>query len=394
MEFVATCLFGLEKLLGEELDALGVKRTETIDGRVTFEGTLYDIAKVNVGSRFAERIYIKMGQVFTNTSNPFDTLFEGVKAMPFEGYIGSNDTFVVTGHSVKSKLTSIPALQRVVQKAIASRLGEKYGKSWFDGDGVRYSVEFFILNDLATLMIDTSGMALHKRGYRANSNDAPLRETLAAALCKLARPREDVLFWDPMCGSGTIPIEAAMIVSNTAPGLRRSFAAEKFPFLPENAFRQARGEAIAAIRQDCAFEAYASDIDPACVQLTRDNIAKAGMGKYVKCFERNALEITTGGRRGTIVCNPPYGERLLTPEECAKLYRRMGAHFATLDSWRIYIISSNEQFERLYGRRADKVRKLYNGMLRCGYYQYFKKRDDQDGEKRPFEKPYKHYSNK
>ena len=384
MEFVATCLFGLEKLLGEELDALGLRRTQTIDGRVTFEGRIEDIARVNINSRFAERIYIKVGDVFTDTSTPFDTLFEGVKAMPFEAYIGSEDTFVVTGHSVNSKLTSIPALQRVVQKAIASRLSAKYGKSWFDGDGCRYSVEFFILNDQATLMIDTSGLALHKRGYRANSNDAPLRETLAAALCKLARPREDVLFWDPMCGSGTIPIEAAMIVSDTAPGLRRSFAAEKFPFVPASSFRDARSEAIARIKQDCAFEAYASDIDPACVELTRSNIAKAGMGKYIKCFERNALEITTGGRRGTIVCNPPYGERLLTPEECARLYKKMGAHFATLDSWQIYIISSNDQFERLYGRKADKVRKLYNGMLRCGYYQYFKKREEGAPMQKPF----------
>ena len=384
MEFVATCLFGLEKLLGEELDALGLRRSETIDGRVTFEGKIEDIARVNINSRFAERIYIKIGSVFTDTSTPFDTLFEGVKAMPFEAYIGSEDTFVVTGHSVKSKLTSIPALQRVVQKAIASRLSAKYGKSWFDGDGCRYSVEFFILNDHATLMIDTSGMALHKRGYRANSNDAPLRETLAAALCKLARPREDVLFWDPMCGSGTIPIEAAMIVSDTAPGLRRSFAAEKFPFVPASSFRDARSEAISRIKKDCAFEAYASDIDPACVELTRSNIAKAGMGKYIKCFERNALEITTGGRRGTVVCNPPSGERVLTPEECAKLYKRMGAHFATLDNWQIYIISSNEQFERLYGRKADKVRKLYNGMLRCGYYQYFKKKDEGAFSKMPF----------
>ncbi|MBQ8235781.1 MAG: class I SAM-dependent RNA methyltransferase, partial [Clostridia bacterium] len=198
------------------------------------------------------------------------------------------------------------------------------------------------------------------------------------------RTREDVLFWDPMCGSGTIPIEAAMIMSNTAPGLRRSFAAEKFPFVPKSAWSAARGEAIGNIKQDCAFEAYASDVDPACVELTRSNIAKAGMGKYIKAFERNALQITTGGRRGTIVCNPPYGERLLTPEECARLYKQMGAHFATLDSWQIYIISSNENFERLYGRRADKVRKLYNGMLRCGYYQYCKKKDEQSSAPIPY----------
>lgn len=374
MEFVATCLFGLEKLLREELEALGLKCVETIDGRVTFSGEMADICKVNINLRYGERVFIKLGEVFTDTPNPFDSLFEGVRAMPFEGYIGSNDTFTVTGHSVKSRLTSIPACQRIVQKAIAKRLSEKYGRSWFDGDGCRYAVEFFILNDKATLMIDTSGAALHKRGYRPESNAAPLRETLAAALCSLARPREDVLFWDPMCGSGTIPIEATMLMTNTAPGLGRSFAAEKFPFIDKKLWRDARGEAIGKIRHDSGFECYASDIDMSCVELTRENIRRAGMGKHIKAFQRDALTITTGGRRGTVVCNPPYGERLMTPEECAALYVKMGRHFKTLDNWQIYIISSNDDFERLYGRRADKVRKLYNGMIRCGFYQYFKKK--------------------
>ena len=381
MELIATCLFGLEKFVGDEIEEMGLTRLSTIDGRVCFKGSAQDIAKVNINSRYAERIFIKMGEVNTDTDEPFDALFEGVKAMPFEDYIGANDTFVISGHSVKSKLTSIPACQSVVQKAIATRLGKIYGKSWFDGDGCRFSVEFFILNDIATLMIDTSGAALHKRGYRPVSNAAPLRETLAAALCKLARPREDVLFWDPMCGSGTIPIEAALLMTNTAPGLSRSFAAEKFAFLPGNAFADARGEAKARVRTDIAFESYASDIDPACVALTRDNIHRAGMGKYIKAFERDALEIKTGGRRGTIVCNPPYGERMLTERECEELYRKMGKHFATLDRWQIYIISSREDFERLYGRRADKVRKLYNGMIRCNFYQYFKS-PSQDGMKR------------
>ena len=375
MEFIATCLFGLEKLVGEEIEALGLKRVSTIDGRVGFEGDVRDLCRVNIASRYAERIFIKMGEVDTDTDEPFDALFEGVKAMPFEDYIGPDDTFVVGGHSVKSRLTSIPACQGVVQKAIATRLGKIYGKSWFDGDGCRFSVEFFILDNIATLMIDTSGAALHKRGYRPVSNAAPLRETLAAALCKLARPREDVLFWDPMCGSGTIPIEAALLMTDTAPGLSRRFAYEKFDFLPLTADAEAREEARARIKTDCTFESYASDIDPACVQLTRDNIHRAGMGKYIKAFERDALEIKTGGRRGTIVCNPPYGERMFTDIECEALYRKMGQHFATLDRWQIYIISSREDFERLYGRRADKVRKLYNGMIRCGFYQYFKTQD-------------------
>ena len=375
MEFIATCLFGLEKLLGEEIDAIGLRRLSTIDGRVTFEGKREDLARANIFLRFAERVYIKLGDVNTDTDRPFDALFEGVKSMPFDAYIGAEDSFIVNGHSVKSKLTSIPACQRIVQKAIASRLTEKHHKSWFDGKRCLFNVEFFILSDVATLMIETSGAPLHKRGYRPESNAAPLRETLAAALCKIARPREDVLFWDPMCGSGTIPIEAALMMTDTAPGIRRSFACEKFPFIPKSDFDAAREEAKARVRTDSAFECYASDIDPACVQLTRDNIRRAGMGGHIKAFERDALRITTGGRRGTVVCNPPYGERMSTPEECAKLYKAMGEHFRTLDNWQIYVICPDENFERLYGRRADKVRKLYNGMIRCNYYQFFKNGD-------------------
>ena len=221
MEFVATCLFGLEKFVGEEIDALGYKRLSTIDGRVTFEGPLSAIAACNIHLRTAERIFIKLGSFFVGGEDAFDRLFEGTRALPFEEFIG---------HSVKSRLTSIPACQGVVQKAIAKRLEKAYHKSWFEGGGVTYPVEFFILNDEATLMIDTTGVALHKRGYRPASNAAPLRETLAAALCKIARPREDVLFWDPMCGSGTIAIEAAMMMMGIAPGLKRSFAT-RFAFL-------------------------------------------------------------------------------------------------------------------------------------------------------------------
>ncbi|MBE6639041.1 MAG: class I SAM-dependent RNA methyltransferase [Ruminococcaceae bacterium] len=377
MEFVATCLFGLEKFVGEEIDALGYKRLSTIDGRVTFEGPISAIAACNIRLRTAERVFIKLGSFFVGGEDAFERLFEGTRALPFEAFIGRDDSFPVTGHSVKSRLTSIPACQGVVQKAIAKRLEQVYHQSWFSGGNLTYPVEFFILNDEATIMIDTTGTALHKRGYRPASNAAPLRETLAAALCKIARPRENVLFWDPMCGSGTIAIEAALLMTNTAPGLKRSFLSEKYPFIGQAIWQEARETAKASIRTDCAFEAYASDIDPECVALTRANVSRAGMDKYIKVFPKDALTIGTGGRRGTIVCNPPYGERLMTPAECEALYRRMGQHFATLDAWQIYILTSNENFEKLYGRRADKVRRLYNGMLRCGYYQFFKSQSKQ-----------------
>jgi putative N6-adenine-specific DNA methylase len=223
------------------------------------------------------------------------------------------------------------------------------------------------------MMIDTSGVALHKRGYRPQTLVSPLRETLAAGLAKMARPREEVLFWDPFCGSATIPIEAAMIMTNTAPGLFRGFAAQGFDAIPQELWKDAKDEARSLINTDTKFEAYASDISPEALKNARSAISKSGMKDHIKLFERNALEITTEGRRGTIVCNPPYGERLGTLEEAEKLYRDMGKHFKTLDNWQIYVITSHERFEKLYGRRADKVRKLYNGMIPCYYYQFFRK---------------------
>ena len=374
MIFVATCLFGLERFLGEEIDALGYTRLETIDGRVVFEGDESAVARFNMWSRFAERLFVRVGvcQAFD-----FESLFEGTYAMPWEDYIGPDDVFPVTGHSIKSLLTSIPACQSIVKKAIVNRLMREHGVNSLPETETKYPIEFFIMNDTASLMIDTSGAPLHKRGYRPESGFAPLRETLAAALVKTARPREDVLLWDPMCGSGTIAIEAAMMVNNIAPGLERGFISMKYDFLPRSIWKSAKEEAN-DLKKDTEFEAYASDIDPECVEITKENCKRAGVVKWVKAFQRNALEIRTGGRRGTIVCNPPYGERLLTMQEAEKLYRDMGKHFKTLDSWQIYVLTSHEGFERLYGQRADKVRKLYNGMIKCNYYQFFKKKDGKD----------------
>ena len=366
--FVATCLFGLEKLVGEEITALGYPRTETIDGRVKFRAPLSAIPRLNIQLRFAERLLIEVG---TCPAPDFDTLFEGVRAMPWEQYIGAADRFPVKGHSIKSKLFSIPDCQKIIKKATAKRLGTYYGFTVLPETEVLFQIEFFIFKDIASLMIDTSGTPLHKRGYRPVSTEAPLRETLAAALVKLARPREDVLFWDPMCGSGTIPTEAALMMTNTAPGLRRSFAAEAFPWLSSECWEEARDEALDAII-DTDFQAFASDIDPQAVAIAKETVRRAGVTAQVKVFERDALTIATEGRRGTVVCNPPYGERLATLAEAEALYQQMGRHFKTLDRWQIYVLTSDETFEKLYGRRADKVRKLYNGMIPCYYYQFFK----------------------
>ena len=367
-DLVATCLFGLEHSLGEELDGLGCRRRETIDGRVYFTGSGDDVARVNINTRFAERVLIEVGSFDALT---FDELFEGTKALPWERYIAKNDMFPVKGHSVKSALYSIPDCQRIINKAVADRLMSAHRVSLLPETGVRCQIEFFIFKNRAALMIDTTGSPLHKRGYRPESNDAPLRETLAAELAAIARPREDVLFWDPMCGSGTIAIEAAMRMKNIAPGVGRRFAAERFTYLDRAVWTRAREEARSLVKKT-DFEAFASDIDQRCVELTRENARRAGVDDVVRVFRQDALTIESGGRRGTVVCNPPYGERMMTKADAEDLYRRMGKHFRTLGSWQIYILSSHEDFERLYGARADKVKKLYNGMIPCRYYEYYK----------------------
>jgi len=366
---VATCLFGLEHLLGEEIDALGYDRISTIDGRVTFWGDEEAVTLSNVFLRFAERVYIKVGSF---RAESFEELFEGTRVLPWSQYIGKNDAFPVKGHSIKSKLFSIPDCQAIIKKAVVRSLSEPYGISIFPEDGVKYQIEFFILRDEVTLMIDTSGIPLHKRGYRKESNSAPIRETLAAAIAATSRPREEVLFWDPMCGSGTIAIEAAMIMRNIAPGVHRSFAAEEFPFIKKSLWLDAREMAREGeVKSD--FDVFASDIDKNAVALTEKNAKNAGVSDSIKAFIMDARKISAPGRRGTVVTNPPYGERLGTRREVEELYRDIGKHFRSLSPWQVYVITSHEGFERLYGKRADKVRKLYNGMIPAYLYQYFKK---------------------
>ncbi len=369
IQLVATCLFGLERLLGEEIDALGYRRLDTMDGRVTFEGDESSVARANIKLRFAERVFIKLGDF---PAYSFDELFEGTRALPWEKYISKLDSFPVKGHAIKSKLFSVPDCQSIVKRAVVSRLSGEYGINWFEETGVKYQIEFFIFKDVATLMIDTTGMALHKRGYRPASGAAPIRETLAAAIAKLSRPRSDVLLWDPFCGSGTIAIEGAMILANIAPGVNRKFAAEEFAAFDSKIFLEAREEAMDLERLDEDFEIFASDIDGEVLKIARENAVRAGVDEKIKFFEMDARKIEKLDRRATIVCNPPYGERLMEQKEAEQLYREMGRAFSKLDPWQIYVITSCEYFERLYGRRADKIRKLYNGMIPCNFYQFFK----------------------
>lgn len=370
VELVATCMFGLEKYLGDEIDRLGCKRLETIDGRILFEGNAADTARANVNLRCAERVLLKIGSF---TARTFTELFDGTKSLPWENYIGSSDAFPVKGHSVKSTLFSVSDCQSIVKKAVVDRLSSKYGIKWFNETGICYQIEFFIIKDFVTVMLDTSGVGLHKRGYRPAAGAAPLRETLAAALVYNSRLRENILLWDPFCGSGTIPIEAAMIMTNRAPGIAREFAGEKYRFLPMNIWKDAKDEARSLVDSAVPFEAYGSDLDGDVLEFAIENAKRAGVEDKIKFFVADARKIAKPQeRRGTIICNPPYGERMMTQKEVAALYKSMGIAFSKMVPWQIYILSSCFDFEGLYGRKADKVRKLYNGMIPCNLYQYFK----------------------
>lgn len=371
MLLTATCLFGLEKLVGEEIDSLGYKRVETIDGRVTFEAPPSAVAVCNINFRFAERLYVNMGSFPANT---FEQLFQGVKSIPWEEYIGEYDEFPVKGHSIKSKLFSIPDCQKIIKKSVVTRLEGVYGRKVFPETGVTYKIEFFILNDKATLMIDTSGEGLHKRGYRTEANLAPIRETLAAAMVALSRPRDEVILVDPCCGSGTIPIEAALMDMNVAPGINRSFAAESFPAFPAEMWSEAR-EAAKSKERTPVRKVFGFDIDDEALNIARNNAHRAGCEHIV--FERKdarRFESPIPEARGTIVCNPPYGERLMDKESAYKLYRDMGNAFGySVPNWQLYIISSDADFQKHFGRRADKARKMYNGMIKCELFQFFRK---------------------
>ncbi|MBR6563631.1 MAG: class I SAM-dependent RNA methyltransferase [Clostridia bacterium] len=371
MLLVATCLFGLEGLLGEEIDSLGYKRIETIDGRVTFEAPVDAIARCNIQLRTAERVLIKLGSF---KAFSFDDLFEGTKRLPWADFIGKNDAFPVKGHSIRSKLFSIPDCQKIIKKAVVDSLSAKYNIRIFPETGVKYQIEFFILNDVATLMIDTTGNGLHKRGYRAVAGAAPLRETLAAAMVKLSRMRDNVIICDPLCGSGTIAIEAALQACNIAPGVNRRFAAEEFKLLNASAWTSEREAARAAVREPLT-RIYGSDIDPAMVELANENARKARVSHCVEFKLADAREFVSPveGARGTIITNPPYGERLGDLTQARDLAKALGKRLSdTVPSWQMYIITSDELFERYFGRRSDKRRVLYNGMIKCNLYQFFK----------------------
>lgn len=370
MELTLCCptLFGLEGIVADELRFGGsLTDVHAENGRVLFSGDENTLAWANLHLRCAERVLIRLGAFPAKT---FDQLFEGVRALPWEQFIPVDGAFPVKGHSLNSALHSIPDCQKIIKKAVVARLGACYHQSWFEEDGAKYQIQFSIMHDTAELFLDTSGAGLHKRGYRANSNAAPLRETLAAALIKLARWRGREPLLDPFCGSGTIAIEAALIAQRRAPGLMRSFDAEKWGCIDAVVWRQVREDALGMTDGSARFDIVGSDIDPACVQLSRENARKAGVSGTV-FFEQKDAVTRDYSNSGTLIANPPYGERLLDVQAAEALYTKLGQ--ATAKSpMKQYLISSDPLFERCYGRKADKRRKLYNGMLKCELHMYFK----------------------
>lgn len=369
-EIIIPTLFGLESMVSREIKRLGYETTSVEDGRVTFAGDWEAVARANMWVRCGERVLIKLGEF---TAVTFEELFQGTKAVEWERFIGKNDAFPVKGHSLKSQLASVRDCQAIIKKAAAERLSGVYGIDWLPEDGVMYQIQFSLMKDRVTLMIDTSGEPLHKRGYRQHSNAAPLRETLAAAMSDLSRWKFEYPLCDPFCGSGTIPIEAAMMKLNIAPGINREFAFNSFPHIEKQLWDKIKEEAL-SLKRSLPLEIYASDIEKECVELTRSNAEKAGVGEYIRVSAGDARNLNIPKSYGTIICNPPYGERLGEIRECEQLYREIGRSFKSLDKWSYYILTSNENFEMLFGRKANKKRKLYNGMIKCNLYQFFGER--------------------
>lgn len=369
MKFSAPCIFGLEGLCANELRYLGIENVTAENGRVTFCGDWNTLAKANINSRYAERIQILLAEFEAIT---FEELFEQVKKINWEDFIGVNDAFPVKGRCLNSRLMSVPDCQKIIKKATVTRLSEHYMLPWLEETGAVHQIQFLILNDKVSIMLDTSGAGLHKRGYRATSNDAPIKETLAAAMVELARVRSNHFVVDPMCGSGTILIEAAMKALNIAPGLRRYFACEKWSCVPNSAFLEERELAESKINKDAAFSANGYDIDEDTLEIARSNAKLAGVSDRITFSKADIKDFKLSDGFQTIITNPPYGERLLDIKSAEELYKIMGERFKREKGKSYTIISPDDDFEKIFGRKADKRRKMYNGTLKCQLYMYFK----------------------
>jgi putative N6-adenine-specific DNA methylase len=369
LELIATTAFGLEAVVARELKHLGHAEQRVEDGRVRFTADAAAMCRANIRLRSADRVLMCVGEF---EARDFGVLFDQTIELPWEQWLAADAAFPVRGRSIKSQLFSVPDCQRIVKKAIVERLKRAYQRAWFEETGPKYSVEVSLLNDRATLTIDTSGDGLHKRGYRRLvGTAAPLRETLAAALVQFSYWNRERPLADPCCGGGTIPIEAALIGRNIAPGVNRTFAAEDWPQFERSLWRAAREEARRQAQPRLPEPIVATDSDRSAIDLARRHAADAGVAGDIRFQQRPLSEFSTSREYGVVITNPPYGERLGDRREVERLYREMGRVLGPLDTWSIYVLTSHPDFERLFGRRCDRRRKLYNAQIACTYYQFF-----------------------
>ena len=368
--YLIPCLLGLEKLVGDEIRRLGLQDVQVENGRVLCRGTDADCARLNINLRCGARVMLVLGRF---TARSFEELFQGTRAIPWEDYLPRDAAFPVKGYSISSQLFAVSSCQSIIKKAVVERMKSHYHLEQFPETGVKYQIRFSIQKDNVAVCLDTSGEGLYKRGYRAVGVEAPLRETLAAALVILSRYRGRDPFCDPFCGSGTIPIEAALIAKNRAPGLHRSFDAMDWAFLPGAIWQDARDEAVSREFHG-SYGIWGGDIDLHAVEIARSNARKAGVADAVRFEVADMRRFRRDSEYGQLVTNPPYGERLLEKAEAEELYRELGKVWRTLPpKWRTLVLSSHTEFERTFGRPADKKRKLYNGMIKCDVFMYGEK---------------------
>jgi putative N6-adenine-specific DNA methylase len=372
IRLIAIHTFGLEAVVKRELIALGFEDLKVSNGRVEFAALPNEIPKANLWLRCADRVLLKMGEFHAVT---FDELFEGTKALPWEAWITKDGKFTVTGKSVKSTLGSVRACQSIAKKAVVERLKEKYETDWFEETGPEFTIQVSMLKDIATLTIDTSGSGLNRRGYRVQAGEAALKETLAAALVQLSFWKEDRLLIDPMCGSGTILIEAAMMARNIAPGLNREFASERWPRIDLKSWKEARRAAKSSIRQDCDLRIFGYDIDEESIKASKANAKKAGVANDISFEQKDVKELWIDQSHGIVISNPPYGIKLGEFKELNQIYISLHKTFRKKKGWSVYILTADKKFPDYFKRaRPDRVRKLFNGPLEVNYYQYYGER--------------------
>lgn len=368
--FVVSSAFGLEKIVKTELKRMGFQVDSVVDGAMRFSGELADVARLNYNLRCADRVYLSLAQ-FKATS--FEALYQGILAIPWPDYIAVNDAFPVNAKSKKSKLFSLSDIQSISKKAIVNRLAKHYGVDWFKENGAPLAIHIHIINDMVEVLLDSSGDGLHKRGYRAKANAAPIKETLAAGLVLLSDWRGDTQLVDPMCGTGTLLIEAALIMRNIAPGLGRRFAAEQWSFIPECVFKNAKKEAYSAIDYDRQLTLQGYDIDPRAIVTAKENAELAGVDDIIDFQVQDITDWQPNHANLTVISNPPYGERLEDAPKAYTLYQQLAAKITPLGC-SVFVITAHADLEKAFVRKADKNRKLFNGRIKCYYYQYYRKR--------------------